>query len=197
MQAWEHNSSWTPFLCRALEVTGKTQRCLNLGSYNYLGFAAADEYCTPRVQDVLKQYGGSMCSSRLAAGMPAAFATYFCITSDLYHMAAMLIAHKQNSWIAHLYALWLGVIGKTEKHVELDHLVAQFVGCEDAITFGMGFATNSVVIPALVGKGCLVLSDSLNHASIVSGVRGSGAKVKVDDTATNKHPSLAVCHLLC
>lgn len=43
----------------------------------------------------------------------------------------------------------------------------------------MGFATNSVVIPALVGKGCLVLSDSLNHASIVSGVRGSGAKVKV------------------
>ena len=46
----------------------------------------------------------------------------------------------------------------------------------------MGFATNSVVIPALVGKGCLVLSDSLNHASIVSGVRGSGAKVKVQYT---------------
>ena len=69
--------------------------------------------------------------------------------------------------------------GTTEKHIELDRLVADFVGCEDAITFGMGFATNSVVIPALVGKGCLVLSDSLNHASIVSGVRGSGAKVKV------------------
>ncbi len=69
--------------------------------------------------------------------------------------------------------------GTTEKHLELDNMVAEFVGCEDAITFGMGFATNSVVIPALVGKGCLVLSDSLNHASIVSGVRGSGAKVKV------------------
>ena len=53
----------------------------------------------------------------------------------------------------------------------------------------MGFATNSVVIPALVGKGCLVLSDSLNHASIVSGVRGSGAKVKVDATATNMYLS--------
>ncbi len=62
------------------------------------------------------------------------------------------------------------------------------MGCEDAITFGMGFATNSVVIPALVGKGCLVLSDSLNHASIVSGVRGSGAKVKVDATAPNMYP---------
>ena len=54
--------------CRALEVTGNTKRCLNLSSYNYLGFAAADEYCTPRVQQVLRQYGGSMCSSRLAAG---------------------------------------------------------------------------------------------------------------------------------
>ena len=54
--------------CRALKVTGATRRCLNLSSYNYLGFAAADEYCTPRVQEVLKQYGASMCSSRLAAG---------------------------------------------------------------------------------------------------------------------------------
>ncbi len=66
----------------------------------------------------------------------------------------------------------------------------------------MGFATNSVVIPALVGKGCLVLSDSLNHASIVSGVRGSGAKVKVDATARNIYYYYlfmyytAVCHLL-
>jgi hypothetical protein len=43
----------------------------------------------------------------------------------------------------------------------------------------MGFATNSVVLPALVGKGCLIISDALNHASIVAGTRGSGAKVKV------------------
>lgn len=57
--------------------------------------------------------------------------------------------------------------------------MADFVGKEAAITFGMGFATNSVVIPALVGKGCLLLSDSLNHSSIVAGARGSGAKVKV------------------
>lgn len=74
--------------------------------------------------------------------------------------------------------------GTTKKHVELDKLVAKFLGKEDAITFGMGFATNSVVIPALVGKGCLVVSDALNHASIVAGVRGSGAKVKVSCNAT-------------
>jgi hypothetical protein len=39
----------------------------------------------------------------------------------------------------------------------------------------MGFATNSAFIPLLAGKGTLVVSDALNHASIVAGVRGSGA----------------------
>ena len=69
--------------------------------------------------------------------------------------------------------------GTTPVHLELEALVAQFVGKLAALTFGMGFATNSVVIPALVGRGCLILSDALNHASIVAGARGSGAKVKV------------------
>ena len=57
--------------------------------------------------------------------------------------------------------------------------MAEFVGKEAALTFGMGFATNSLVIPALMGEGCLLISDALNHASIVSGSKGSGAKVKV------------------
>lgn len=35
---------------KALELTGEVKRCLNLGSYNYLGFAAADDYCTARVR---------------------------------------------------------------------------------------------------------------------------------------------------
>jgi len=37
-------------------------------------------------------------------------------------------------------------------HKELEEVVAQFIGAEAAITFGMGFATNSMNIPALVGK---------------------------------------------
>ena len=73
--------------------------------------------------------------------------------------------------------------GTTPEHLALEALVAEFTGKEDAVTFGMGFATNSLVIPALVGKGCLVVSDALNHASIVAGVRGSGAKVKVSHQA--------------
>ena len=43
--------------------TGRTKRCLNLGSYNYLGFAANDAYCTPRVVEALKSYGPSVCST--------------------------------------------------------------------------------------------------------------------------------------
>jgi len=37
-------------------------------------------------------------------------------------------------------------------HKELEEVVAQFIGVEAAITFGMGFATNSMNIPTLVGK---------------------------------------------
>lgn len=71
------------------------------------------------------------------------------------------------------------VAGTTHLHHEVESLVAKFVGKEAAITYGMGFATNSASIPALAGKGTLVLSDALNHTSIVAGVKASGAKVKV------------------
>jgi hypothetical protein len=55
-------------LCRALALTGKTQRCLNLGSYNYLGFANQDPYCTPHVLEALDTYGWAACSPRAEAG---------------------------------------------------------------------------------------------------------------------------------
>ena len=47
------------------------------------------------------------------------------------------------------------------------------------MVFGMGFATNAANIPTLVGKGDLIISDELNHASLVLGARLSGAKIKV------------------
>lgn len=59
-----------------LDVTGRTRRCLNLGSYNYLGFAAADEYCTPRVLDTLGDWGMSTCSARTEGG---AYCSYCCV----------------------------------------------------------------------------------------------------------------------
>lgn len=47
------------------------------------------------------------------------------------------------------------------------------------MVFGMGFGVNSTGIPSLIGKGSLIISDSLNHSSIVVGARNSGAKIKV------------------
>ncbi|EFX62073.1 hypothetical protein DAPPUDRAFT_120555 [Daphnia pulex] len=54
-------------------------------------------------------------------------------------------------------------------HKELETFVTRFVGAEDAITFGMGFATNALNLPSLVSKGCLVISDENNHASLILG----------------------------
>ena len=69
--------------------------------------------------------------------------------------------------------------GTHDIHVELEKLVARFIGKEAAMVFGMGFATNSANIPTLVDDKCLIVSDELNHSSIILGARLSGAKIKV------------------
>lgn len=69
--------------------------------------------------------------------------------------------------------------GSLDLHLQTEKLVSKFLGTEDALISSMGFATNSCIIPALVGKGCLVVSDQLNHASIRFGVRLSGANVRM------------------
>ena len=69
--------------------------------------------------------------------------------------------------------------GSSDLHVSAEAILARFLGTEDAVISSMGFATNSTFIPALVGKGSLVISDELNHASIRVGVRLSGAQVRV------------------
>ncbi|KAG9313724.1 pyridoxal phosphate-dependent transferase [Chiua virens] len=69
--------------------------------------------------------------------------------------------------------------GSSELHPTAEALVARFVGMEDSLISSMGFATNSTIIPALAGKGCLVISDEFNHASIRVGVRTSGAQVRM------------------
>jgi serine palmitoyltransferase len=70
-------------------------------------------------------------------------------------------------------------LGNLAVHRELEGLIARFLGVKSAMVFGMGFATNSMNIPALVGKGCLILSDELNHASLILGAKLSGATVRV------------------
>ncbi|XP_018327375.1 serine palmitoyltransferase 2 [Agrilus planipennis] len=124
------DNGWT------FEFTGTQTKCINLGSYNYLGFAQATGPCAEYTIKILHEYG-------LSTG-----------------------ATRQNH-------------GTCKVHIELEKLMAEFLGVDDAITVGMGFATNSLNIPTLFAPGCLVLSDEKNHASLILGIRLSGASVKV------------------
>jgi serine palmitoyltransferase len=69
-------------------------------------------------------------------------------------------------------------IGKNPISSELEKEMADFLYKEDCIVFPMGFGTNSCNIPVIMGEGSLILSDELNHTSIVYGARLSGATVK-------------------
>lgn len=72
-----------------------------------------------------------------------------------------------------------GDAGTSDLHVELEDQIAKFVGKSSAMVFSMGFGTNATAFPALVGKGCLIISDELNHASIRFGSRLSGGIIEM------------------
>ncbi len=65
--------------------------------------------------------------------------------------------------------------GTLELHLALEETIAEFKDAEDAITFSSGYVTNLSTISTLVGRHDVVLSDKLNHASIVDGCLLSGA----------------------
>jgi len=88
----------------ALEMKGTTTRCLNLGSYNYLGFGGWEEHVSPAVVATLRTHGVSGCSPRMECG-------------------------------------------NTRVHTALEETVAQYLDKEAALVVGMGFATNSTLIP--------------------------------------------------
>lgn len=67
--------------------------------------------------------------------------------------------------------------GTTDLVLEVEDKIAKFVGKPAAMVFSMGFVTNASSFPALVSKGCLIISDELNHASIRIGARLSGAMI--------------------
>lgn len=127
----------------SFRLLGTKRVCLNMASYNYLGFAQSEGPCADAVADTIREVGVSVASTRPDRG-----------TLDI--------------------------------HLELEELVARFLGVEAAVVFGMGFCTNSSMITSLVEKGCLILSDELNHSSLITGCRLSGAAI-----ATFKHNDMS------
>lgn len=121
------------------------RKCLNLGSYNYLGFG--DDWSNTCKNDVLRSMDDlpcSMGSSRLE-------------------------------------------IGTSRVHDKLEKLVAEFIGKESAMVTNMGFNSNATTIPALMGHGDLIVSDELNHTSIVNGARTSGSAIRCFRHNDSKH----------
>jgi glycine C-acetyltransferase len=68
--------------------------------------------------------------------------------------------------------------GSLSIHTELEETIAEFKHAEAALTFTSGYVTNLTVISTLMGRGDYVLSDKLNHASIVDGCLMSGAEFR-------------------
>lgn len=118
--------------------TSKIHRCINFGSYNYLGM---------NEKNIMKIYREKLFE-----------------TLDKFGLTS---SSSQNEY------------GYTKKIKELENEMSKFLRKEDCIVVGMGFATNSLIIPCLLDEGTLVISDELNHNSIITGIRNSKAKIKV------------------
>ncbi|CCE63061.1 hypothetical protein TPHA_0D04270 [Tetrapisispora phaffii CBS 4417] len=114
---------------------GTTTMCLNLSSYNYLGFAQSEGQCTDAAIEAANTYGSN-------SGGPR------------------------------------NLIGTTDLHIEAEKCIAAFVGKEAAMLNSMGYSTNANFFNSFLDAKCLVISDELNHTSIRTGVRLSGAAVR-------------------
>ena len=75
------------------------------------------------------------------------------------------------------------IAGTMNLHEELEEKLADFKKAEATLTFQSGFNANLAVIPAITGEEDVIISDELNHASIIDGCRLSSAELEVYDHA--------------
>jgi glycine C-acetyltransferase len=71
------------------------------------------------------------------------------------------------------------VAGTMKIHMDLEKKIAQFKNVEACVVFQSGFTANAGTVSAILGKEDFIISDELNHASIIDGARLSRAKIKV------------------
>ncbi len=83
------------------------------------------------------------------------------------------------------------IAGTMKIHMELEEKIAAFKGVEACVVFQSGFTANAGTVSSILGKEDFILSDELNHASIIDGARLSRAKIKVF-----RHKDVAHCEEL-
>jgi len=84
------------------------------------------------------------------------------------------------------------IAGTMDLHMALEEQIAKFKGTEACVVFQSGFTANAGTVSAILGKDDLIISDELNHASIIDGCRLSRATIKVF-----KHKDVADCERIC
>jgi serine palmitoyltransferase len=133
------DNGWT------FQYPGTVTRCLNFGSYNYLGFVNS-RYSSSNAFD--ERIARSNETSIRIQGISVGFSP---------RQESLGCSHLQN---------------------QVEQMIADFTGQEAAVVFPMGFATNSLNLPTIVDKHCCVISDQLNHTSLILGIRLSGALIR-------------------
>ena len=83
------------------------------------------------------------------------------------------------------------IAGTMRIHMDLEEKIARFKNVEACVVFQSGFAANAGTVSAILGKEDFILSDELNHASIIDGARLSRATIKVF-----RHKDIAHCEQL-
>lgn len=71
------------------------------------------------------------------------------------------------------------IAGTMQIHLELEEAIARFKHVEASVVFQSGFTANAGTVSSILGKGDLIISDELNHASIIDGCRLSRAEIRV------------------
>lgn len=71
------------------------------------------------------------------------------------------------------------IAGTMQIHMELEEAIARFKQVEASVVFQSGFTANAGTVSSILGKGDLIISDELNHASIIDGSRLSRAEIRV------------------
>ena len=79
------------------------------------------------------------------------------------------------------------IAGTMKIHMELEEKIARFKNVEACVVFQSGFAANAGTVSAVLGKDDFIISDELNHASIIDGARLSRAAIKVFRHKDTKH----------
>ena len=79
------------------------------------------------------------------------------------------------------------IAGTMKIHMELEEKIARFKHVEACVVFQSGFAANAGTVSAVLGKDDFIISDQLNHASIIDGARLSRAKILVFDHKDISH----------